>query len=75
MLKKLSKHGEQFALELDAALLERLGIDENTPLEVRTNGRGIYFEPSSQLASSGDFDAVMQEIEDRYETVFKRLAE
>lgn len=75
MVNKLSKQGNSYALELDRALLERLGIDENTPLEIRTNGRGVYFEPAGKGLESDDLDAVMQQIEDRYESVFKKLAE
>ena len=75
MVKKLSKHGDSFSLEIDQALLKRLGIDESTPLEIRTNGRGIYFEPAGQGSETDDLDAVMQQIEDRYEAVFQKLAE
>jgi antitoxin component of MazEF toxin-antitoxin module len=75
MVKKLSRHGDSFSLEIERSVLERLGIDENTPLEIRTNGRGIYFEPVGEASASDDLDAVMQQIEDRYESVFKKLAE
>lgn len=75
MVKNLSKNGDSFSLELDRDLLERLGIDENTPLEIRTNGRGVYFEPADSGSETDDLDAVMQQIEDRYESVFKKLAE
>ena len=72
MVRKLSKHGDVLALVLEPSILERLGIDENTVLEIRTNGKGIYIQPTS---GDDDLDAVMQEIEDRYEAVFQKLAE
>ena len=72
MVRKLSKHGDVLALVLESSILERLGIDENTVLEIRTNGKGIYIQPTS---GDDDLDAVMQEIEDRYEAVFQKLAE
>lgn len=75
MVKNLSKQGDTFSLELDRSLLERLGIDENTPLEIRTNDRGIYIQPAGLSSDEDDLDAVMQQIEDRYESVFKKLAE
>jgi len=75
MVKNLSKQGNTYSLVLDHALLERLGIDENTPLEIRTNGRGVYFEPVREPGQADELDAVMQQIEDRYESVFKKLAE
>jgi antitoxin component of MazEF toxin-antitoxin module len=74
MVKNLYKQGDSYTLELDRSLLERLGIDENTPLEIRTNDRGIYIQPAG-LSDEDDLDAVMQQIEDRYESVFKKLAE
>lgn len=75
MVKNLSKQGDTFSLEFDRSLLERLGIDENTPLEIRTNDRGIYIQPAALSVSDDDINAVMQQIEDRYESVFKKLAE
>lgn len=75
MVKKLSKHGNSLALVIDKPILDLLGIDENTPLEMRTNGRGFYIEPTGDRKVSDDLDAVMQQIEDRYESVFKKLAE
>lgn len=75
MVKNLSKQGDTFSLELDRSLLERLGIDENTPLEIRTNDRGIYIQPAGLSSDEDDLDTVMQQIEDRYESVFKKLAE
>lgn len=75
LVKKLDKHGDALALVIEQAILDRLGIDENTTLELRTNGRGIYIEPTGPSSSSDDLDAVMQQIEDRYEAVFKKLAE
>lgn len=75
MVVKLSKQGDSFSLKIEGELAARLGIDENTPLEVRTNGRGIYFQPVGGGALPDDLDDVMQQIEDRYESVFKKLAE
>lgn len=75
MVCKLTKNGDKFTLQLDSTLLARLGIDENTELELRTNGRGVYFEPAESGSHTDDLDAVMQQIEDRYESVFKKLAE
>lgn len=75
MVKNLSKQGDTYSLELDRSMLERLGIDENTPLEIRTNGRGFYIQPAGLSSGDDDLDTVMQQIEDRYESVFKKLAE
>ena len=75
MVKKLSKHGNSLALVIEKPILDLLGIDESTPLEIRTNGRGFYVEPAGRASTPDDLDGVMQQIEDRYEAVFKKLAE
>lgn len=78
MIKKLSKHGNSLALVIDKPILELLGIDEDTELRFQTNGRGFSVEPKEPAEGEplpDNFDEVMQRIEDRYEQVFRRLAE
>lgn len=75
MTKKLSKHGNSLALVIDKPILDLFGIDENTTLRVRPNGRGFFIEPVDSNEGPDDLDAVMQQIEDRYEKVFQKLAE
>lgn len=73
MVKTLSKHGNSWALVIEKPILDLLNIDENTPLVIRTNGRGFVVEPEAGVPD--DLDEAMQRIEDRYESVFRRLAE
>lgn len=76
MVCKLTKHGETYAIQLDRAMLDRLGIDENTELEVRTDGRAITFEPAEDAAKrSADLERFLKDTNDRYGEVLKRLAE
>ncbi len=76
MVCKFTKNGETFTLKLDRAMLDRLGIDENTELEVRTDGRAITFEPAEDAAKrSADLDRILKDTNDRYGEVLKRLAE
>ncbi|MGB0766956.1 MAG: hypothetical protein ACPGYV_04535 [Phycisphaeraceae bacterium] len=57
-------------------MLERLGIDENTELEIRTSGRAITFEPAVDAAKrSADLERFLKDTNDRYGEVLKRLAE
>lgn len=39
--KKLSKHGNSLALVIDKPILELLGIDEDTQLEITTDGHSL----------------------------------
>ena len=41
MRKKLTRTGNSLALVLDKRLLDRVGIDADTPLDVSTNGQVI----------------------------------
>jgi pSer/pThr/pTyr-binding forkhead associated (FHA) protein len=51
MIRHLTRLGDAYALVIDAAVLDLLGIDETTPLEVRTDGTGFQIRPLG--ASSG----------------------
>ncbi|WP_224373131.1 AbrB/MazE/SpoVT family DNA-binding domain-containing protein [Hyalangium versicolor] len=48
MIKKLTPMGEQQGLVLEPALLELLGVDQDTPLEVRTDGKVILVRPARE---------------------------
>ena len=41
MTKKLSKHGNSLALVIDRSILDLLDIDEQTPLQISTDGRAL----------------------------------
>ena len=45
MRKKLTRTGNSLALVLDKRLLDRVGIDADTPLDVSTNGQVIVVSP------------------------------
>ena len=45
MRKKLTRTGNSLALILDKRLLDRVGIDAETPLDVSTNGQVIVVSP------------------------------
>ena len=38
MLKKLTRHGNSLALVIDKGVLELLNIDDQTPLDISTDG-------------------------------------
>ena len=55
MVKKLTKHGNSFALVIDRPILELLNIDIDTPLEISTDGKTLTVSPAkpSAIAASG----------------------
>lgn len=75
MVKRLTKTGNSLALVLDKPLLEQLGIDEDTPLELSTNGDVLVVTPVRDRARQRKLKKALQEMDRQYAGVFKRLAE
>jgi len=65
MIKKLTKTGNSLALVLDKSLLDQVGIDAATPLEVSTDGHVIVVSPVRARRRTARL----------YGGVFRRLAE
>jgi antitoxin MazE len=75
MIKKLSKHGNSLALVIDRPILELLGIDERTPLEISTDGRALVVAPSRDRRRRKQFEAALAACNQQYGKALKRLAE
>jgi len=74
MVKRLTRTGNSLALILDRPLLEQAGIDETTQVEVSTDGDVIVISPVRAKKRSARLHKALDEINDRYAGVFKRLA-
>ena len=76
MKKRLVRHGNSRALVIDKAILDLLKIDDDTELEVVTDGRSLTITPAREWeARREQLDAALERIERRYEDTLKRLAE
>ncbi|HYS19079.1 MAG TPA: AbrB/MazE/SpoVT family DNA-binding domain-containing protein [Candidatus Binatia bacterium] len=75
MRKKLTRTGNSLALVLDKQLLDRVGIDADTPIEVSTNGQVIIVSPVRDHRRTGKLKKIVTEAHKRYGGVFRRLAE
>jgi len=76
MIKKLTRHGNSLALVIDKPILELLNIDETTPLEIRTDGKGLYVgRQGGQAISSEELQQSIDKAKQRYGSMFERLAE
>ncbi|PYO48163.1 MAG: AbrB family transcriptional regulator [Candidatus Rokuibacteriota bacterium] len=75
MRKKLTRTGNSLALILDKQLLDRVGIDADTPIEVSTNGQVIVVSPVRDHRRTGKLKKIVTEAHKRYGGVFRRLAE
>lgn len=74
MLKRLTKHGNSFALVIDKAILELLRITPKTPLDISTDGRTLVVSPVSEAKKRKRFNTALEKINQRYGDVLKRLA-
>ncbi len=74
MIKHLTRHGNSLALVLDKPILDLLGIDADTPLEVRTDGEGLPVRPAPKKRGKG-FEEAWATVRRRNAAAFKRLAE
>jgi antitoxin MazE len=75
MRKKLTRTGNSLALVLDKRLLDRVGIDADTPLDVSTNGQVIVVSPVRSRGRTAKLKRIVAEVNTRYGGVFRRLAE
>lgn len=73
--KKLSKHGNSLALVIDRSILELLGIDEQTALEISTDGRALVVVPAQDKRRRKRFEGALTACNEQYGKALKRLAE
>jgi antitoxin component of MazEF toxin-antitoxin module len=75
MVKTLSKHGNSLALVIDRPILDLLGIDENTSLEITTDGEALVIAPVRDRKRRKQFEKALAASNERYGNALKRLAE
>jgi antitoxin MazE len=75
MRKKLTRTGNSVALVLDKPLLEQMGLDEGSDVEVSSNGDVVVITPIRQKSRRRKLAKILDAMDDRYGGVFRRLAE
>ena len=74
--KKLTKHGNSYALVIEKAILELLGINSDTLLQISTpDGSSIMITPLKSEPERQKFSSSMKDINKKYSRTLKRLAE
>ncbi len=74
--KKLTKHGNSYALVIEKAVLELLGIDEQTLLQISTpDGVTIVVTPVKSKVGKKQFSNSLKRVNKKYGGALKRLAE
>ena len=72
---KLVPHGNGFALVFDPKVLQQLGIDENTPLDVTSDGKVIRITPAVKRTNAVDLQNTLDRVNMEWGPVLKKLAE
>ncbi len=73
--KRLTKHGNSLALVIDRPILDLLGIREDTPISLRTDGRCLILTPVTQGDRRARVKKAMAKVHGKYAKALKRLAE
>ena len=74
MVKKLTKHGNSFALVIDRPILDLLNIDIDTPLEISTDGKKLTVTRAKPSVRRKKFEAAQELAHKRYSNAFQKLA-
>ena len=75
LTKKLCKHGNSLALVIDRSILDLLGIDEGTTLDISTDGRALVVMPAHEKRRRKRFQDALNACNQQYGKALKRLAE
>ncbi|MBI1900793.1 MAG: AbrB/MazE/SpoVT family DNA-binding domain-containing protein [Planctomycetia bacterium] len=75
MLKRLTRHGNSWALVIDKPILELLKIDPQAPLEISTDGQTLIVSPIRDAEREAKFKAALEEINAKYAPALKKLAQ
>lgn len=74
--KKLTKHGNSYALIIERPILDLLGIDGNTVLNISSpDGCSLVITPESRHDKKNRFTEELDQINKKYGKVLKRLAD
>lgn len=74
MVKKLTKHGNSLALVIDRGILDLLHIEEDTPLDITTDGRVLVVSPIADAKRRKQFEEAMKKSHRKFGRMYKRLA-
>jgi antitoxin MazE len=75
MIKKMVSHGNSTALIIDKPILQLLKIDEDTPLELTTDGRNLIISPIGDEKRNKKFKLALARVNKKYNKTLQKLAE
>lgn len=75
MIKKLTKHGNSYAMVIDKPILELIQATPDTPFEIITDGRSLVLTPVLDPEKEKKFDSAVAMVHRRFGNAMKKLAE
>ncbi|MCL1912008.1 MAG: AbrB/MazE/SpoVT family DNA-binding domain-containing protein [Leptospirales bacterium] len=75
MVKKLTKHGNSYALIIDKPIMEMLNITNETIFELSTDGKNLVLSPQINHIQEKDILRSLEKINKKYGSVLKQLGE
>jgi len=75
MKKRLTRTGNSVAVVLEKPLLEAVGIEADSEVEISTNGDVIVITPVRDERRRRKLKKILDELDEQYAGVFRRLAE
>ncbi len=75
MVKKLTKHGNSYALVIDKPILELLHTTPETPFEIISDGRSLVLTPVRDSEEEKKFENAVAMVHRRFGRAMKKLAE
>jgi antitoxin MazE len=74
MMKRLTKHGNSWALVIDRPILDLLKIDPEAALEVTTDGKQLFVSPIPVSSRRKKFEEAQDSAHKRFGSAFQKLA-
>ncbi len=75
MIKKLTKHGNSYAMVIDKPILELLKATPETPFDIISDGRSLILTPVRSAAEEKKFEDAVAMVHKRFGNAMKKLAE
>ncbi|MBN1909011.1 MAG: hypothetical protein JW818_04665 [Pirellulales bacterium] len=75
MIKKLTKHGNSYAMVIDKPILELIHATPDTPFEIISDGRSLVLTPVRDPKEEKKFDDAVAMVHQRFGNAMKKLAE
>ncbi len=75
MIKTLTKHGNSLALVIEKPVLELLGMDADTPIDITTDGKVLVLSPVKNELRNEAFQSALKKANSKFPNALKKLAE